>query len=119
MVDKSIDKRIASEVKRLTDALSSCSEDRKAALDGLIKRAAFMRVKLEDLEEDIKVNGMTEWFAQTDKVAPYERRRPSADVYLSLNKNYQTIIKQINDLLPKAAVVEDTTDEFEDFVNGR
>ena len=117
-MDNNIEKRISSEVLRLQNALANCSEDRKAAIDGLIRRAAFMRVKLEDLEEDIKVNGVVEMFTQSEKAPPYERKRPSVEIYLNLSKNYQTAVKQLNDLLPKAEQI-DTDDEFEGFVNGR
>ena len=117
-MENNIEKRIAAEVKRLQNALANCSEDRKATIDGLIKRSAFMRVKLEDLEDDIKVNGMVEMFTQSEKAPPYERKRPTVEVYLNLSKNYQTAVKQLNDLLPKDAQIEQE-DEFEGFVNGR
>lgn len=118
-MDKNIEKRISSEVTRLQNALANCSEDRKATVDGLIRRAAFMRVKLEDLEEDIKINGVVEMFTQNaEKAPPYERKRPAVEIYLNLSKNYQTAVKQLNDLLPKESQIE-SEDEFEGFVNGR
>lgn len=121
MANTMIDKRIASEVKRLEDALSDISDEHKAAVDGLIRRVAFMRIQLEDLERDIIENGVTDLFTQSEKTAPYERRRPTTDVYISINKSYQTAVRQLNDLLPKdtPAVEEAVVDEFEDFVNGR
>jgi hypothetical protein len=40
------------------------------------------------------------------------------EIYLNLSKNYQTAVKQLNDLLPKESQIE-SEDEFEGFVNGR
>lgn len=114
---KTIDERIASEVKRLSDALSGISEGRSATLDGLIKRIAFMRVKLEDMEADIKENGLVEMFSQSDKAPPYERKRPTVEVYLNMSKNYQAAIKQMNDLLPKEIINDEN--ELEAFGDSR
>lgn len=96
-----IEKRIASETERLWNAFQGCSGEAKIALDGIIKRVAFMRVKLEDLEEDIKINGFTELFQQSEKMPPYERKRPSVDVYINLTKNYQAAVKELKGYLPK------------------
>lgn len=105
-----IEKRIASEINRLWSAFQSCSEESKIALDGIIKRVAFMRVKLEDLEEDIKENGFTEMFQQSEKMPPYERKRPSVDVYINLTKNYQTAVKELKGYLPKDAPQADVNE---------
>ena len=77
-----------------------------SAVQSLISRASFMKVSLEDLEQDLKENGWTEMFQQGEKQAPYERQRPTATTYTSLNTNYQKIIKQLTDLLPKSKPVE-------------
>ena len=100
---KTIENRIASEINRLWDAFQGCSDEAKIALDGIIKRVAFMRVKLEDLEEDIKLNGFTELFQQSEKMPAYERKRPSVDVYLNMTKNYQAAVKELKGYLPKDA----------------
>ena len=110
---KTTDERVASEVKRLTDAISGISEARSATMDGLIKRIAFMRVRLEDMEADINENGVIEMFSQSEKTPPYERRRPTVDVYLSMEKNYQAAVRQLNELLPKEIISDGN--ELEDF----
>jgi len=112
------DERILKEVRRLNRIYKNIDKDNKAIIDGLIKRAAYMRVTLEDWEEDIIENGCTEMFTQSVNTPPYERERPVARLYNTMNKNYQSIIKQLGDLVPKEVkVVED--DGFRDFIAQR
>lgn len=112
------DKRISLEEDRLRKIYSSIDEDNKAIIDGLIQRAAYMRITLEDWERDIDDNGFIEMFTQSEKTAPYERERPVIRLYNTMNKNYQSIIKQLSDLVPKyEAKVKD--DGFEAFINAR
>jgi hypothetical protein len=82
---------------------------------GLIRRAAYMRVMLEECENDIVENGLTEKFSQGDQ-EPYDRKRPIADMYASLNTSYQKIIKQLTDLLPTEEKKQ--ADPFLDYING-
>lgn len=77
-----------------------------------------MRIILDDCEKDIAENGMIENFTQSENVAPYERKRPVAELYNTMNKNYQSIIRQLSDLLPKEAA-QTGEDEFKTFVGGR
>lgn len=112
------DERITKEVRRLNRIYKDIDKDKKAIIDGLIKRAAYMRITLEDWEMDIIQNGITEMFTQSEKTDPYERERPVARLYNTMNKNYQSIIKQLSDLLPKdTEVVED--DGFDKFLAAR
>lgn len=112
------DERITKEVRRLNRIYKDIDKDKKAIIDGLIKRAAYMRITLEDWEMDIIQNGITEMFTQSEKTDPYERERPVARLYNTMNKNYQSIIKQLSDLLPKdTEVVED--DGFDKFLATR
>lgn len=110
--------RITKEERRLKRHYKDLQLDKKAITDGLIRRAAFMRVTLEDMEVDLDTNGFYELFSQSENQDPYERERPVARQYQTMNKNYQSIIKQLSDLLPKEATKE-TDDGFESFVNSR
>lgn len=112
------DERIAKEEKRLRQIYKNIDKDNKAIIDGLIQRAAYMRVTLEDWEKDIDLNGFIEMFTQSEKTAPYERERPVIRLYNTMNKNYQSIIKQLSDLVPKQSAKE-KDDGFDDFINGR
>lgn len=115
------DDRIKQEERRLKRIYKSIDKDKKAIIDGLIQRAAYMRVALENWEKDIMDNGYIEMFTQSEKIDPYERERPVARLYNTMNKNYQSIIKQLTDLFPKQVAKEEKEEDdgFDDFVNGR
>lgn len=118
MAKKKKPARIAAEKERLQAIYSDMDDLKKMLAEGLIERAAFMRVECEDLEEDLKSNGWTEEFQQAKGMDPYDRARPQGQAYQSLNKNYQAIIKQLDAMLPQSqAVLKD--DGFDDFVRGR
>ena len=106
--------RARKEEKRLLKIFRKIDEDRKKTVLGLIQRAAFMRVMLEDLEEDINIFGVTERFQQGEQ-EPYDRERPSSKVYNQMNGSYQKLIKQLTDLLPKGDGYKKDGDPFEQF----
>jgi uncharacterized protein YicC (UPF0701 family) len=111
-----VDERIKKEVLRLKRIYKNIDKDNKAIIDGLIQRAAYMRVTLEDWELDIMKNGCTEMFTQSINTPPYERERPVARLYNTMNGNYQKIIKQLSDLVPKPEPKQED-DGFDEFVN--
>lgn len=96
-----IPERISKEEKRLRESYSNLADDKMNVVDGLIRRASYMRVTLEDYEDDLVLNGSIEPFTQSEKTEPYDRERPVIRLYNAMNKNYQSIIKQLSDLLPK------------------
>lgn len=98
--------RIKKEQSRLARIFKNIDGDKYKSVEGLIKRASFMRITLEDYESDINENGSVELFSQSDKTEPYERERPVVRLYNTMNKNYQSIMKQLTDMLPKDSVVE-------------
>lgn len=112
--------RIKAEKARLEDLFLEIKGEKKAVTEGLIERASFMRVELEEMEIDIRENGYTEEFSQGNQ-EPYDRLRPIVNAYNTMNANYQKIIRQLTDLLPKdpPADPEGGGDGFENFVNGR
>ena len=97
--DLSKQERIKREVRKLKKIYKEIHKE--TLIDGLIQRAAYMLVTLEDYEKDIDENGYVEMFTQSEKTEPYERERPVVRLYNTMNKNYQSIIKQLSDLLPK------------------
>lgn len=112
------DERIKKEERRLKRIYKNIDKDNKAIIDGLIQRAAYMRVTLEDWENDIDENGYVEMFTQSEKTDPYERERPVARLYNTMNKNYQSIIKQLSDLVPKPEPKQED-DGFDSFLMGK
>ena len=112
--DMTREERIEKEEKRLRGLFVEMEETRKKTVLGLIRRAAFMRISLEDLEDDINENGFAEEFSQGNQ-EPYMRERPVAKVYNALNGGYQKIMKQLTDLLPKEDRMDKGGDAFDDF----
>jgi hypothetical protein len=113
-----VDERIKKEERRLKRIYKNIDKDNKAIIDGLIQRAAYMLVTLEDWEKDIMANGYYEMFTQSPNTPPYERERPVTRLYNTLNKNYQSIIKQLGDLVPKPESKRED-DGFDDFLVGK
>jgi hypothetical protein len=111
--------RITKEEKRLRESYGNIPDNQMGNADGLIRRAAHMRVTLEDYEKDIDENGYVEMFSQSKDATPYERGRPVVQFYNSTNKNYQSIIKQLSDLMPKDGLrkKDDEDDGFDSFVD--
>ncbi|MBQ8708926.1 MAG: hypothetical protein IJ523_12640 [Succinivibrionaceae bacterium] len=89
-----------SEIRRLTRVYKNLPAGKKAIAQGLIAEAARLRVLLDQLWADIEQNGMTEMFRQSEDQEAYERERPAARQYMTANKNYQTIIKQLDAMVP-------------------
>lgn len=113
-------REIKKEIKRLEEVYKDIDVKRKDLLPGLIENAAFTRITLKYLAEDVKENGTTEMFSQSENQTPYSRRRPEADLYNTMTGNYLKFIKQLDDMLPKA--VEKPTEKIDfldDFVNSR
>ena len=119
MATKTKKTRVRAEKNRLEKLYADLPENKKRLAAGLIERAAFMRVELEDLEAFLAENGWTELFSQ-GKQEPYDRARPQGQTYNTMNGNYQKIIKQLDALLPRDdAPKGDPDDGFDDFVFGR
>ena len=120
MAKKTKKNRIKAEKARLEKNYAELTDTKKQLAEGLIERAAFMRVELEELEEFLSENGWTELFSQGNQ-EPYDRARPQGQTYNTMNANYQKIIKQLDALLPKEEAKNPAVmdDGFDDFVSGR
>jgi len=101
------------EVERLTNIYKGLPPKQFALAQGLIIQAARLRVRLDKLWAEIEEKGETEWFTQSDKTDPYERERPASRTFTATDKSYQSIIKQLNDMIPaEDADEEDDLSEF-------
>ena len=90
--------RIKAELLRLRRSLKPLVQANKyRAADGLMQRAAFLRIELEDLEADINTHGTTEPGPQGLRV------RAAAQQYDKLLKTYNAVCKQLDSLMPAGA----------------
>ena len=101
------------EIERLTDIYRGLPPKQFALAQGLIIQAARLRVRLDKLWAELEEKGETEWFTQSEKTEPYERERPASRTFTATDKSYQSIIKQLNDMIP--ADDEDEDDELDKF----
>jgi hypothetical protein len=91
---------VRDEIERLTGIYQGLPPKQFALAQGLIAEAARLRVRCNALWEDLQEKGEVELFSQGDQ-EPYERERPASRIYTAANKSYQSIIKQLNDMIPK------------------
>jgi len=112
MMTKMITER--SEIKRLTEIYKDLPPNEFAVAQGLIEQAARLRVRLDRLWKDLQKNGETELFSQSEKTQPYERERPSARLFTATDKNYQSIIKQLNELTPPSVAKSKLSELMDD-----
>ncbi|PGV63100.1 hypothetical protein COD94_16755 [Bacillus cereus] len=112
--------RVKKEINRLKRIYKEMPKDTLLVVEGLIVEAADLRVRLEDIRKDLDENGYDEMFSQSENQDPYERERPQARRYISMNKNYQSIMKQLGDYVPKIPPEpKKKSDGFDEFVTGR
>ena len=100
-------KDVEKEISRLKKIYKDIPDNKKKIIDGLIEQAARLRVSVTLLLQDICEKGDVELFTQSDKTSPYERERPAARLFNVRDKNYQSIIKQLNELLPEGQATDD------------
>lgn len=110
-------RRIKKEASKLNRLFKKIDAEKKKAVDSLIKNAAFMTITLEDLQEEINENGVTEEYQ--NGANQFGKKKSSAvEVYNTMIKNHSAIIRQLTDLLPKEDPVP-VDDGFDSFVSER
>lgn len=76
----------------------------------LVKELEFMKKTLNKLTKEINTKGVVTEMSQGNY--SIDRANPALTQYNSMIKNYQSTVKQINELLPK-----DSIDSYDDFDN--
>ncbi|WP_330948961.1 hypothetical protein [Virgibacillus sp. MG-45] len=97
-----MENRVEEEVNRLRKLFKSIPKNQLDVAEGLITQAARLKVLLDDNWKDILENGEYEKFSQSENQVPYDRKRPIVENYDNRDKTYQSIIKQLTDLLPQS-----------------
>jgi hypothetical protein len=113
------EKRIKKEITRLTATFKKIDKESKNTVVSLIRNAAFMTITLEDLEEQMNINGVVSEY-QNGENQFGTKKSPEVEIYNTMIKNQMNIIKQLTDLLPKQnnPTVEDG-DGFDEFIEIR
>lgn len=99
------EERIEAELARMNEIYKDLPEDTLAILAPLIQNAAFMKVTLEDLQEEIRQRGATETYTNG---ANQQGRKQSAAVqaYNQTLKNYNNAIKTLAAKMPVVRIKE-------------
>lgn len=100
---------IYSEYERLRSLFSSVDETKTELVDNLIQQAAFMKVELGILQNQIRKHGAIQ---VSNKGA--QRQTEAAKYYTKLVNAYGTVIKTLNSIMGKNIIDED--DEFDKFI---
>ena len=87
-------KRISQEYERLKSLFSLVDETKKELLDDLIYQAAFMKVELTKLQEQ-----MINYGAIQISTKGAQRQTEAAKYYTKLVNSYGTVIKTLNSIL--------------------
>lgn len=106
------EERIREEINRLESVFEDVDADKREAALGLIEEAAFMRITLQDLKEEINEKGTVDIMPQGEY--SIRRQSPEVQTYNTMIQRYNTTYKELFNLLPKE-VASDIDEEFENF----
>lgn len=101
--------KVQIEYERLKTLFVSVEQSKSELVDNLINEAAFMKVQLESLQNQIRKYGTV----QISKKGA-QRQTEAAKYYTKLVNAYGTVIKTLNSIMGKNIIDED--DEFDKFI---
>lgn len=104
--------KIKAKEKIILKSLDGLSAEQVQINRDLVRNIAFMSVTLEDLANDIAINGVKEKYMNGANQYGY-KDRTEVKTYNNMFKNYQSSLKQLNDLVGKKITFEDEFDAFE------
>ena len=110
-----LDERILREQKRLMKIFENLPEERKKLSQKLIERAAYMLISIENMEAEIKKNGLLVRMPQGKY--EIEIAHPLINTHNATIKNYVSLTKQIFDLIPPTEAREKAGEEINKFIN--
>ena len=97
------------EIERLRSLFSLVDETKTQLVDNILEQAAFMKVELGILQEQIRKYGSVQ---VSSKGA--QRQTEAAKYYTKLINSYGTVIKTLNSIMGKNVI--DGDDAFDDFL---
>lgn len=101
-----------SEKKKLNKIIKGIPEDKKKLVEGLIADASFQVEQLEVLRDHISKYGWSEAY-QNGANQSGRKQSVEADLYIKLQKQYASLIRQLTDYIPtdtKTAASENLLD---------
>ena len=104
---------VKKEEKKIRKNLSSLSEEQKKINADLIHNIAFLSVTLRELTEDIAKNGVKEQYKNGANQWGF-KDRTEVKTYNNMFKNYQSSMKQLNDIIYQNEILKKQTETVKD-----
>lgn len=104
-----VDTKTQKEYERLAALFQDVDPNKTKLIDELLKKAAFLKVELDELQAQVKRRGAVEYSSKGNS-----RQTLCYKTFLTSLGVYQTIIKTLNSIMGKNQVDED--DEFDEFM---
>lgn len=102
--------------EELDEIFSELDENTQKITVKLLDNAAFMALKLEDLQAEINEKGMvTEYQNGANQFGT--KKSPEVEVYLSMIKNYTAIVNTLMNALPDDSSAGSAANNLLDFIN--
>jgi hypothetical protein len=106
-------RQITTEKNKLIKIFSKCDDNIKKIANPLIENASYMKVELSYLKKYNIKNGNKEFYMNGKGQFGFKESVESK-TYNTMMKNYMSVIKQLNEMLPKGENIP-PDDGFEDF----
>ena len=91
-------KKKISNIKELKETFEQLDNDKSKLALSLLDKAEFLEETLQELKIKVKLQGVITEMCQGDY--SIERENPALKSYNTTVKNYTSVIKQLNDMLP-------------------
>ena len=91
-------KKKISNIQELKDTFEQLDDDKSKLALSLLDKAEFLEETLQELKIKVKLQGVITEMCQGDY--SIERENPALKSYNTTVKNYTSVIKQLNDMLP-------------------
>ncbi len=101
MADLSKEARIKNEKIRLKKIFKNIDENKFNTLEGVMDKAAFMRIMLDEMEKQIIDQGWDDEY-QNGETQKGTKASPAAQLHLSMTKNYLAAMKLLVESAPPA-----------------
>jgi len=102
---------VVKEYKRMSSLFKGVDESKVKLVDELLKKAAFLKVELDKLE-----NSISQTYVVQTSSKGNQRVNLAYKTYLQSLSTYQSIIKTLNAILGRD--IDDGDDLFDDFIKG-
>lgn len=108
------DRKVNNEIRRINGLCKDIDRSKRLIAKGWIEEAAYMKITLEELKEEIDRSGPIDEMPQGEY--SILREHPALKAYNTMVQRYTNIIDKITGLFPKEEQKE-VDDGFIDFVN--